>query len=160
MKKIGFVCLAFLLSACATVHQEEPQLCREGHSVYLKGLRDGEAGKAPDEASFSLCSEAERAALQRHYRDGYAWGHSQHRDQQTPAVTGELIVKPQDIASGNRVVQAIPTSPWVCEVVASAKVFTGFGNSRDEAVSSAKESCGAHFQASRCGRMECKKSLE
>lgn len=48
---------------------------------------------------------------------------------------------------------------WVCEVEARSKVFTGAGGTREEALGSARASCGSHFQASYCTKADCKQSL-
>lgn len=48
---------------------------------------------------------------------------------------------------------------WVCEVEASAKVFTGVGASADEASRAAQKTCSTHFQASSCLQTECTRSL-
>lgn len=52
------------------------------------------------------------------------------------------------------------TISWACELEANAKVFTGVGLSRDEALHSARSTCGSHFQASYCtGKVDCKPLL-
>jgi hypothetical protein len=43
-------------------------------------------------------------------------------------------------------------------VEARSKVFTGTGGTRAEALGSARETCGSHFQASLCNKADCRQS--
>ena len=57
-------------------------------------------------------------------------------------------------------VARMPVFPaWVCEVEASAKIFTGVGASAEEASRAAQKNCSTHFQASSCQQTECSRSL-
>ena len=150
MKKIGLLALALGLSACASLPQGEPQFC-EAEQSFARGQRDAQQGNAASTAFTRLCSEESMPSALRRYREGYGAVRAAQRQKALVAV------EEQELA---RHLQSVPASPaWVCEVEASAKVFTGVGGSLEEATRSAKDTCGAHFQSSSCTHTECKQNL-
>lgn len=150
MKKLGILALALGLSACASLPQGEPEFC-EATQSYLRGQRDAQQGNPASTAFTGLCSEENISSALKQYREGYGAARSAQRQKSLAAIE-EL--------EANRTLQSVPAAPaWVCEVEASAKVFTGVGGSLEEATRSAKDTCGAHFQSSSCTQTECKQNL-
>ncbi|HEY8279459.1 MAG TPA: hypothetical protein VIH99_07550 [Bdellovibrionota bacterium] len=96
------------------------------------------------------CTPSTRAPAIAAYHEGFESGRS--RREKEKAEVGE---GPHTDARERKPA----TLPWVCEVEASSKVFTGVGNTRDQALGSAMENCGSHFQASYCAEAECKQNL-
>lgn len=149
MRKIGLFLLALSLSACATVRKAELESCGNLES-YNRGVSDAEQGIPASTAFARLCTSETMASGIKKYREGFAQGRTNLKMRAAAA----------NEASANRVLQTLPSSPaWVCEVEASAKVFTGVGGSLEEATRSAKDTCGAHFQSSSCQQAECKQNL-
>jgi hypothetical protein len=145
MKKIGVCALVLGLSACATVQQSEPDFCGSQQS-FERGVQDARQGKSASHSFTEQCDPENISQLTKRYRQGYA---SEKSRQRQKAVKKENEARFSSLAA----------SAWICEVEAFAKVFTGVGASMDEALKSAKSSCGAHFQASSCNQSDCKKSL-
>lgn len=129
MKRLASA-LVLLLASCAAVEKSNHGQCEEKAS-FARGAKDAELG-----AAFQpLCQgEAESA-----YREGFE-SHKKRRP-----------------ASAARRIPIVPG--WVCEVEASAKVFTGVGASAEEASRSAQATCSTHFQSSSCTQTECSRSL-
>jgi len=149
MRKVWLLLLALSLSACATVRKAELVPCGNAES-YERGLTDALQGIPASTAFTQLCTSETIAVSVKKYKEGFAHGRANRKAR--AAATSEANV--------SRALQTLPSSPaWICEVEASAKVFTGVGGSLEEATRSAKDTCGAHFQSSSCQQTECKQNL-
>ncbi len=143
LQKTLCVIAVAVISSCAaqpTSISVTPSICDETKSLQ-KGKREAEAGQLPSLAAFKSCPAKEREAYHRAYRKGYE------------SVKGNK----EDTAAEKISLDA--ASSWVCEIEANSKVFTGVGFSQEEAMQSAKKTCGAHMQSSSCGSTECRTSL-
>lgn len=133
--------LTLVFSGCASV-RPEPDYCQAKES-YDRGARDAAQGLPANPDFIRFCKDTQLGTLES-YHNGYE---SQRRI--APVAPPAPLARPV-LARKNT---------WVCEVEASRKVFTGVGASQDEALRSAKDTCGSHFQASYCTQTECKQSL-
>ncbi len=150
MKKIGLIALGLSLSACAGAPRPAAPLvssfCSKDASRE-RGFSDAADGTTRDTAFLRLCAAPERDAFLRAYREGYDAGRRNAHEVARP----ELKDPPALNLSRN-----LASPDWVCEVEASAKIFTGVGSTRADADRSARETCGAHFQASYCTQTDCR----
>lgn len=151
MKKIGLIALGLSLSACATAPRPATPVisafCSKDASRE-RGFSDARDGTARDTAFLRLCASGERDAYLRAYRDGYEAGRRKAHEVARPELNNSV---PLPSLGRN-----LASPEWVCEVEASAKIFTGVGPTRSDADRSARETCGAHFQASYCSQSDCR----
>lgn len=143
LQKTLCVIAVIVISGCAvqpTSVSSIPAICDEAKSLQ-RGKREAEAGQLPSLAAFKSCPAKEREAYHRAYKKGY-----------------ESVKGNSEALSVEKISLNAPSS-WVCEIEANSKVFTGVGYSQEEAMQSAKKTCGAHMQSSSCGATECRSSL-
>lgn len=141
---------ALLLTSCAITRPKDNPECAESAS-FEKGASDAATGKAKEFYFPRVCPEDIHADLLQAYRDGYEAERTKH-----PVLEARTLASTR-VADGYAM--PIAKSTWVCEVEASEKVFTGMGASKAEAAEAAHTTCSSHFQASYCGKTECKQSL-
>lgn len=139
-------CLVASSSAfsCAAWRTQPRPECAEAHA-FQRGVSDATTGGAL--GLVESCPESDRARLQKSYRAGYE------------SIQAHRLAERRAIAAVERTTTETAKPTWVCEVEASQKIFTGVGQSHDEAMRSARSNCGAHFQASSCQQAECSKKL-
>lgn len=149
--------LAFAL--CATLYScaKKPQLqaecsAEQGRSRALKDVR---SSRGPDLSFLQGCTDEARSAALSAYRESF---------ETAKARKGKGEAEVEDEATALKAPSILPArepaaEAWVCEIEANAKIFTGTGISRDEALMLAQKTCGSHFTASYCTESNCKKSL-
>jgi hypothetical protein len=154
-----------VLSGCAAFHPTTLECSRE--TARERGLKDGASGRRADSSFLKTCNADSRAPALGAYREGFETTRPKHKasreesDEEDDAVE-TLSVKPVAVPSAlpaPRPVREPSALSWVCEVEANSKVFTGVGGTREEALGSARSTCGSHFQASYCTKADCKQSL-
>ncbi len=133
-------------TSCASLGptvSKSPSFCEEKKS-YARGKRDAENGLMPAVAIYKSCNSEEKAAATQAYKRGF-----------------ESVAAETSLSSSEKEIKNSTPTPnaWVCEIEANSKVFTGVGNSQEEAIRSAQNTCGAHLQSSSCGESECRSSL-
>lgn len=118
----------------------------------LRGTRDGAAARQPQDLLFlDDCASGSSAAATQAYRDSFASARAKRMRELADA---EAAAKAAAEAKARGAGAA-----WMCEVEASSKIFTGTGRSREEALGSARSTCGSHVEASYCSKAECKKTM-
>jgi hypothetical protein len=141
MKLLPLCAIIFsvFFASCATapVRVSQSENC-DAKKSYAKGKKDADMGMLPSTFLFRSCDSEQRKLALKAYKRGY------EARSETPA-----LEEPE-----NREENA-----WVCEIEANAKVFTGVGISQEEAIQSARKTCGSHMQSSSCGSTECRKTL-
>jgi hypothetical protein len=152
---VGAACA--VLYSCALQHQVVVRDCARDQS-YARGAREASQGRALDLGFSHSCSPASRVDAIAAYRDGYdsVKPHPAEETASAELATGENA--PASVEA-SAVLRGPAATAWVCEVEANSKIFTGVGATRDEALGSAKSTCGSHFQASYCNKSDCKQSL-
>lgn len=165
----GWIAAASLLLAfgCASTRQKAAPVCNE-YGAYARGQRDGLASRNLEMSYLNSCPLMIREVLRASYRSGFevsraAVKRNRDLEKQLPAeeeMEEEASVQPTAEELARLAPARDPASPsWICEVEASSKIFTGMGITREEALSSARSSCGSHLQASSCQNADCKQSL-
>lgn len=152
---------ALFLAGCANNRPIAVEKCNRENSFTL-GMRDGTSGRTPSYVFLNDCPPASRSSALSAYQEGFNAGRSRVK---------ALKISPEqerfEENGANLRVGPLPAEPvrqpsnlsWVCEVEANSKIFTGVGLSREEALGSARATCGSHFEASYCEKADCKESL-
>lgn len=154
---VGAFCV-ILLSSCALTRQSSLPRCSRDAS-FSRGAKDGVSGHNFEQAFLRSCSPESRGAARLAYREGFGASHVREEGKiklEKIEVTGEILPEIFSISS------PLPESAsiaWVCEVEANSKIFTGVGGTRDEALGSARSTCGSHFRASYCQKSDCRQNL-
>lgn len=141
-----------VVSGCARMRANSTTCTRD--AAYMQGTRDASAGSSKEDEFQISCTVSTKDIARKAYREGFNATRAKHRAKnKTSEFDAEeaLLDLPETRTPAGE--------EWICEVEASSKIFTGMGGNRDEALKSARSSCGSHLQASSCEKADCKKSL-
>jgi hypothetical protein len=168
------IACALLVSGCAATHPSALVDCPRDPAL-ARGVRDGASGHRASTGFLHFCTPESRAAALSAYREGFAQSHPKVKKASLAPADANAKEDAEDsddetagVAADPATAPALPLTPpvrepsaisWVCEVEANSRVFTGVGQSQDEAVRSARETCGSHFQASYCTKADCKQNM-
>jgi hypothetical protein len=161
MRLIWVGALCAVLFSCALQNQAELHECPRD-SYFSRGAKDASLGRPLDLSFSPSCTSGSRVDAIAAYRDGFA---SQHpvlvmADQSEAAPAVPVGPAPaMDEAESPPALRAPASPSWVCEVESNSKIFTGVGATREEALGSARATCGSHFQAAYCSKADCKQNL-
>lgn len=153
-----------LVTGCAGTRQAAQVDCPRDFAM-ARGVKDATTGHKLSLSFLNSCTAESRADASAAYREGYASAHPKHKlvkDEPQVDTSDDEDTSPLDL-SGPVVLPPPVREPsavsWVCEVEANSRVFTGVGVTRDEALDSARATCGSHFQASYCTKSDCKQNM-
>ena len=163
-----------LLASCAAMRPSTLQNCSR-EAALAHGVKEGASSHKADLSFLPSCSPESRGAALAAYREGFKSGRSSRiREKREPSAQ-ETAEEGEEQSSGEAEapldaatmaglllpgsLKEVAAVSWVCEVEAESKVFTGVGVTRDEALGSARATCGSHIQASNCTKADCKQNL-
>jgi hypothetical protein len=152
--RVGFlILLPTALFSCASKPVQNMECSIELARKFA--LRDARNGERLDLSFLQGCSAETRSAALEAYKESYeASKRKRAKEKSAQSVGDESLSAPSIVP-----IREPEQESWVCEIEANAKIFTGTGLSRDEALSLAKKTCGSYFAASSCTESNCKKSL-
>ncbi|MGZ3650350.1 MAG: hypothetical protein ACXVB9_21455 [Bdellovibrionota bacterium] len=154
---------AVLLSSCAASRHVVLVECDRGTSL-TRGIQDGASGHKARFGFTHSCTPETRALAVSAYTEGFEASrprraHIVKEEEVTPEAEAEEVGTLDPAVPVPSTVRAPSTVQWECEIEANSKVFTGSGITRDEALGSARATCGSHYQAQYCTKSDCKQTL-
>lgn len=151
-----FFCLAALGAALSLVitgcaGQRAPSLGECSPMLAsVRGRDDGAAGRNREASFLHACRPESRPGARAAYRDAWETARAEREVESEDGDASPILATPA---------RSPAAASWVCEVEANAKIFTGVGESREEALVSARSTCGSHFRAAYCGQADCKQNI-
>ncbi|MGZ3695076.1 MAG: hypothetical protein ACXWQO_13060 [Bdellovibrionota bacterium] len=160
----NLLCVALLLAVvgCAASRPKENLGCTR-HAASQRGLSDAANGKHREFGRF--CTPEQREFLQSSYEESYEGALAKRTiaEAQSSPASPASPASTVSTASGRLTdgygLTAGSGKEWVCEVEGAQKIFTGIGESREEASVAAVNTCKSHLQANYCRKTECKENL-
>jgi len=155
---------AVLLSSCAGTRQAILVDCDRDTSL-TRGIKDGASGHKARFGFTRSCTPETRAIAVASYTEGFEASRprrahaAKELEEVAPESEAEEVGTLDPTVPVPSTVRAPSTVAWECEIEANSKVFTGSGITRDEALGSARATCGSHFQAQYCTKSDCKQTL-